>query len=275
MARVVEYLRTSELIQLGQPLAIGAPRFHGHPPFMYSLTSRHGEGPAVPGLDSRISGAADAFAMGIHTGTHMDSLSHIAVDGCLHDGTNVLADGVQDHARGIRVDGGQAIRPILAPGVLLDFPAMLGVERVPETYDITPDLIDRCVEWAGDEIAPGDVVLVRTGWDTLWDDAAQYLSPEMPGPTPEAARYLVERGVVATGSDTMAYERAPGDKPLAVHAILLVEGGVFIIECLNLAELSRRRIHRFLFSAHPLQVTGATGSPINPVAIVPRAPSSP
>ncbi len=115
----------------------------------------------------------------------------------------------------------------------------------------------------------GDVVLIRTGWDTLWDDPPAYLASQLPGPTAATARWLVERGVVATGSDTMPYERAPGEKPLEVHAILLVESGVFIFETLNMIELSERKAYRFLFTANPLRITGATGSPINPIAIVP------
>ena len=271
LAAVVEYLRGADIVQLGQPLSIGVPRFPAHPPFMYSLTSRHGEEILVhAGQPASISGASDTFAMGCHTGTHMDSLNHCAVDGCLYDGTNVLAEGMQDDARGIKMDQGEAIRPIIAPAVMLDFPAMLGVERVDNEFDVTPELIRQCCEWSGVEINSGDVVLVRTGWDTLWEDAPRYLAQQLPGPTAEAARYLVERGVVATGSDTMPYERAPGPKPLEVHAILLVEAGVFIFECLNMIELSRRKAYRFLFSAQPLRISGATGSPINPVAIVER-----
>ena len=275
LAAVADYLRGSDVVQLGQPLSIGAPRFPAHPPFMYSLTARHDEDILVhAGQAAGVSGASDAIAMGTHTGTHMDSLNHCAIDGCLHDGTNVLAEGMQDDARGIRMDQGEGMRPIVAPAVLLDFPAMLGVERVDDELDVTPDLIGRCCEWAGVEIEAGDVALIRTGWDTLWDDAPRFLSRQLPGPTAEAARYLVERGVVATGSDTMPYERAPGPKPLEVHAILLVEAGVFIFECLNMVELSRRKAYRFLFAVQPLRITGATGSPVNPVAIVEQEAAS-
>jgi kynurenine formamidase len=146
---------------------------------------------------------------------------------------------------------------------------MLGVQHVDNEYDITPERLRECAAWAGVEIGEGDVVLIRTGWDTLWDNPSAYLAPQLPGPTAATARWLVERGVVATGSDTMPYERAPGDKPLEVHAILLVESGVFIFETLNLIELSQRKGYRFLFSANPLRITGATGSPINPIAILP------
>ena len=45
------------------------------------------------------------------------------------------------------------------------------------------------------------------------------------------------RGVVATGSDTTAYEQIPpgaGHSVLPVHRVLLVDAGVYIIEHLNL-----------------------------------------
>jgi kynurenine formamidase len=262
-------LAGAELIELGQPLAIGAPRYPSHPPFMYSLTSRHDERLLVlPGQDASISGASDAFAMGVHTGTHIDSLTHCAIDGCLHDGTNVAAAGMQDDARGIQMLHTESLRAIVAPGILLDFPGLLGVERVPRDYGITAERLTACAEAQGVTIARGEVVLVRTGWDTLYGQPEEFLSMPLPGPTPDAARLLSAAGIVATGSDTMPYEQAPGATPLEVHAELLVRAGIFIMETLDLRELARRDAHRFLFAALPLRITGATGSPINPVAII-------
>jgi kynurenine formamidase len=259
----------AETIELGHPLEIGVPRYPVHPPFMYSLTCRHGERLVVlEGQDDEISGASDTFAMGTHTGTHIDSLTHCAVGGRLFDGTDALAPGVQDDARGIRTPHRGSIRPIVAPGVLLDFPALFGSAQVPADYAITPDEIERAVEAQSVTIEAGDVVLMRTGWDLLWGDAERYLALPLPGPTGDAARWLAARGIAATGSDTMPYEQAPAPVPLEVHAELLVNAGIFIMETLNLAELARRRIHRFLFVALPLRIEGGTGSPINPVAIV-------
>ncbi len=258
-----------EVIQLGQPLGLGTPRSPIHPPFMYSLTSRHGDGAPAPDRNVGISGASDAFAMGVHIGTHIDSLTHCSVDGRLFDGTDVFAPGAQDEARGIRTTTGEPMRPIVAPGVLLDFPALVGRPRVSGDYAITPEEIERAEHAQGVRIEAGDVALLRTGWDTLWEDPPRYLAPPLPGPNGNAARLLAGRGVVATGSDTMPYEQAPGETLLEVHAELLVRAGIFIMECLNLVELAARRAYRFQFIALPLRITGATGSPINPVAILP------
>ena len=257
-----------DVIQLGQPLAIGTPRAPIHPPFMYSLTARHGDGEPLRAGHAEISGASDAFAMGVHVGTHIDSLAHCSVDGRLFDGTDVLAPGAQNEARGIRTTA-EPMCPIVAPGVLLDFPALVGLPRVPGEYAITPQEIERAERAQGIRIETGDVALLRTGWDTLWDDPARYLALPLPGPNSDTARLLVARGVIATGSDTMPYEQAPGETPLEVHAELLARAGIFIMECLNLVELADRKAYRFQFVALPLRITGATGSPINPVAILP------
>ena len=211
---------------------------------------------------------ADSIAMGTHTGTHMDSLVHVAYDGHLFDGTDVSAPGVQDLGLGIHMEHAEAIRPIIAPGVLFDFPALLGVEVVPGEYEITPEAVEQSAAKQGAEIKPGSVVLFRTGWDTYWDEPSKFLGPKIPGPTADTARLLVSLGVVATGADTMPYEQIPAPIPLEVHVELLTKAGVFIFECLDLRELARRRAYEFLFAVSPLRIVGATGSPVNPVAIV-------
>lgn len=262
-------VRDATVVPLGQRLSPAMP-IAPHAPFRYHLDMRHGGGPPLPGQDPRVSGAVDSVAFGLHSGTHMDNLSHVGVDGCLHDGTELEGPGVQSDELGIRMSEGAGMRPILAPGVLLDFCAFLGHDVVPGDHVITPEEMIACAEREGVSIDAGDVVLLRTGWDTLWSDPPRFLTPPFPGPALPAARFLSERGVVATGSDTMTYEGAPGET-LAVHAELLVHAGVYIMECLDLTELARLRAYRFLFVALPLNLPTATGSPIGPVAVLPAS----
>ena len=54
---------------------------------------------------------------------------------------------------------------------------------------------------------------------------------------------------------------------LAVHKVLLVQRGIYMLEFLNLAELAADECYTGLLSVAPLKVTGATGSPINPVFV--------
>jgi kynurenine formamidase len=269
LAQLLSSAGDCDVVQLGHELRVGMPRFESHPPFMYSLTAQHG-GSAMPGQFAGSSGASDAFAMGVHTGTHMDSLSHIAFHECLCDGTNVMAAGVQSAAAGVRMQSGDAIRPVVRPGVLLDFPRHLGVTLLPREMAITPRDVADCARAQGTPIRRGDVVLFRTGWDTLYDDHRAYTRMPMPGPDADTARYLAETGVVAAGSDTLAFEQAPGPRPLEVHVELISKAGIFILESMDLRELSRRQANSFLFVVLPLRMSGATGSPVNPIALVAR-----
>ena len=96
----------------------------------------------------------------------------------------------------------------------------------------------------------------------------------MPGVGEAGATWLADRGVHAVGADTIAFERlAPGagHALLPAHRVLLVEHGIYIIETLDLEELAARRGPRVHCScSSPLNLVGATGSPVRPLAVVGR-----
>jgi kynurenine formamidase len=62
-----------------------------------------------------------------------------------------------------------------------------------------------------------------------------------------------------------------------VHRLLLIEHGIYIIEHLNLEAAAGERLTEFLFVLAPLRITGGTGSPVRPLAVVgaPQAPPGP
>ncbi|MGW9345949.1 cyclase family protein [Streptomyces albidoflavus] len=225
----------------------------------------------IPGQFTGVSSATDTIFMSTHSGTHMDSLGHIAYEGRLFDGTPVDAPGVQEIERGVQLQTRENFSPIFSRGILLDFPTLLGVDRVPQDYVITPDELDRCLTAQNQQIRPGDTVLFRTGWDTIAHDNDEYTRMPIPGPDADTARILVQARIAATGSDTMPYENAPGERPLEVHVELIPKAGIFIFEMMDLRELAATGIREFLFVAAPLRIRGATGSPINPLAILPTA----
>ena len=130
--------------------------------------------------------------------------------------------------------------------------------------------------WAGPRSrpapGPGPIVLVRPGWMQYWADPDRYigLSTGLPGVTLDGARWLSDRGILATGSDTMNYEHKPDSKiiNLPVHVHNLVEQGIPIIESLDLESLAGSGATEFFFIAVPLRIRGGTGSPIRPLALV-------
>ena len=83
--------------------------------------------------------------------------------------------------------------------------------------------------------------------------------------------WLAGLGVWAAGADTVAFERlAPGEGHalLPAHRVLLVESGIYIVEALNLEELAIAARYEFTLMLAPLNLVGATGSPVRPLAVV-------
>ena len=92
----------------------------------------------------------------------------------------------------------------------------------------------------------------------------------MPGVAEAGARWLAERGPRAVGADTIAFERlAPGGghSLLPAHNVLLVEHGIYIVEAMDLERLSGAGWATFTFVLIPLNLYGATGSPVRPLAM--------
>lgn len=241
---------------LAQSYFAGMPHFPTHPPFLFGLTKKHGEF-QMPGGGSS---AADAMALGGHVGTHIDALNHFSCAGMFYG--DVPVDDVQSYS-GIRHCSVDTIEPIVRRGVLLDVAGTVGVSALDADFAITPEHLQaaqRC------DIGAGDVVLIRTGWGQFFEDAARYVNKtHCPGPGIEGAKWLSERGVFATGSDTIAFEHLP-DPAMPVHVHLLVRSGIHIIEVLNLEELARDGVYEFRFIAAPLKIRGGTGAPVRPLA---------
>jgi len=123
-------------------------------------------------------------------------------------------------------------------------------------------------------VRPWDVLLIRTGYLKFWPDEAALAEHRTAGPDLSAAEWMLERGVIATGTDTETYEVQPAPdrgtpaNPQPVHTRLLIENGIYLMESLYLEELAAEKVYEFLFVALPLKIRGATGSMVDPLAVV-------
>jgi kynurenine formamidase len=253
-------MNIGKVYDLAQPLYAGVPHFPTHPPFLRTLTKRHGELVLPNGASS----AAEAITMGGHVGTHIDALSHFSCDGKLYGGV----EPVQSYGDGVTTHGVDTVEPIFRKAVLFDIAGLEGVDALPLDFVVTPEHLQAC----GVVPEAGGVALIRTGWGKFWSDAARFITGgagsavKGPGPKREAAEWLSRHGIYAAGSDTVAFEHSPSQ--MEVHVHLLVEKGIHIIECLNLESVAEAGVKEFLFVALPLKIRGGTGSPIRPVGVV-------
>jgi kynurenine formamidase len=208
----------------------------------------------------------DVISMPVHAGTHIDALCHVGDADLLYNGFPL--SGVR--SMGAQKLGMEKLRSLVGRGVLLDLCALRGVAVLPKGALITPEDLEACERRQGVKVTPGTIVLIHTGWLGALPQlgAAEYMSGE-PGIGMAAARWLAERDVPAVGADNFAVEVIPTESggPAPVHRMLIRGCGMYLMEMLVLAELAAAGVHEFFFVAAPLPVTGATGSPINPLAI--------
>jgi kynurenine formamidase len=258
VTEIFDVMARARVFDLGQPYFVGMPHYPTHPPFLFGLTHEHT-------VTDGVSSASDALAMSGHTGTHLDALCHFSRDGRLHGGAAI--GDAQSFAGGIAELSVATVGPIVRRGVLLDLARLEGVEMLEPDFAVTPERMEAAVRAEGVKVEAGDVVLLRTGRDARWEDPPRYFEGgRAPGPDEAGARWLSERKVFAAGSDTMSFERVPSPG-MPVHAHLLVDSGIHILECLNLRELAHDRVYTFLFVGAPLKIRGGTGGPIRPLAL--------
>ncbi|WP_411079880.1 cyclase family protein [Streptomyces sp. cmx-18-6] len=215
----------------------------------------------------------DAVTMGLQAATHWDALTHVSHSGRIYNGRP--ADTITAHA-GAQFSSIAAVGHLVSRGVLLDVARARGVDRLSGTHAVTPEDLDAAEEFGGVRVRAGDIVLVRTGQVRVLHagdrHAYGYPSPGLSVRTPE---WFHARDVAAVANDTLTFEIFPpeiDDLWMPVHALHLVEMGMlqgqnWDLEALSTACAEEER-YAFLLTAAPEPFTGATGSPVAPVAVL-------
>ncbi|WP_374113593.1 cyclase family protein [Microbacterium sp. zg.B48] len=226
-----------------------------------------------------IGGADDVIMMPLQCSTQWDGLGHIFDRGLAYNGRPAgavvttqgdLVTGIE-HAAGV----------ILSRGVLLDMGRHLRPDtgELEDGYAITVDDLTACIEAQGSssQVARGDILLVRTGQlaRARRDGWGEYAGGPAPGLSLTTAGWLHRSEIAAIATDTWGFEVRPNEfdesfQPL--HQIVIPNMGLTVGEMWDLEEIGRlcaaRGRYEFLLSAPPLPITGAVGSPINPIALL-------
>ncbi|EHB59224.1 cyclase family protein [Mycolicibacterium rhodesiae JS60] len=221
--------------------------------------------------DSSHGVADDYLFMACQGTTHVDALGHLWYDESLYNG--FAATTVRSY--GATRLGIENLGHLVTRGVFLDIAGHLGVTHLADTHTISPEELISCADAAGVTVRTGDVVLIRTGWRTVFDSDPHRYASTAPGIGIEAARWLAEQQVAAVGSDNLAVEVQTahdrfegGSVAPECHKLLIRDCGTYLIELLNLEDLASHKTAEFLFVAAPLKILGGSGSPLNPLAIL-------
>jgi kynurenine formamidase len=270
-------IRQGRMFRLARARFPKMPLFPGHPTFEV-VTYRTPHGSRV--MDEHHWGLPNDACLGYmselvigttHTGAHIDAHAHMTVgeDDHWHGGSAQRDLGDFGPLKGDATD----IPPLWRRGVLYDVPGHRGIEALPAGEPVGADELLAIERSSGVAAGAGDVALVRTGYLAGWPDPDRLAASRGAGPDITAAKLLLGRGVIATGSDTETYEVQPAPdrgvpaNPQPVHTLLLIEHGVYLLESLDLEGLAAAGVNEFLFVALPLAIRGATGSMVDPVAI--------
>lgn len=218
--------------------------------------------------------ADDMVSMPLQCGTQWDALGHVFYGDKMWNGYDAtLVDSTGAKKNGIE----KTRAKMVGRGVLLDMARFKGGDYLADGYGISSADLDACATAQGVEIRRGDFVIVRTGMmqqRLVAGEWGGYSAGDAPGLRFETAEWIHKREIAAICTDTWGCEVRPNEVPDVTqpwHWVVIPMLGITMGEIFNLQELSEDcaadGVYEFFFCAPSLPITGAVGSPINPIVV--------
>ncbi len=192
-----------------------------------------------------------------HGGTHLDAPLHFAA--------------------GAAPVGDVPVAQLIGAAVVIDVTRQAGADA---SYRVTADDV-LAHERAHGRIAPGTIVLVRTGWSRHWPDRKAYFGDDTPGDASklrfpgysvDAVRLLVtERRVGVLGIDTASLDYG-ASTDFAAHRVGAAHGVPNLENLTNLQELPPTGA---TIIALPMKIARGSGGPVRVIALVPTQVTEP
>ncbi len=220
--------------------------------------------------------ADDRIDMFLQGSTQYDALGHLWYDGKIWNGYDAATTiGSLKKASVLPL----AERGIVGRGILIDVARHRGKRWLDRAEPFTHlDLLD-AARAQGCEIEKRDILLVRTGWmGRFYEVSASEFYEDWNEPGLAYSRELVEwfqaMEIPNLVTDTVANEQSFDPETgieMRLHCALMRNLGIAMTEVCWLDDLAeacaRDGRWTFLYTAAPLKVVGASGSPVNPVVI--------
>ena len=214
----------------------------------------------------------DAVTINCHgvTITHLDAIGHMYFEDQMYNGRSA-SEQIGPAGLGF-ADVFPLSAGIFTRGVLLDITAVRGVDWLEAGDGVTAADLDQAEAVSGTEVRSGDVIFVHTGTERR--EAAIGLSPPVrrAGLTPDCLPWIFEREVAVYSGDCTEQIPSGYDRvPYPLHQIGFVAFGLVLLDNPALTglvaachELGRSE---FAVTCAALPLPGATGSPVNPLAL--------
>jgi kynurenine formamidase len=227
--------RSQKVVDLSQEIFEGMPIWPGHqrPFVMVNQTPDV----FIERWDTKVGFEAHNWLMSEHTGTHTDAILEYDPDGPSID------------EMPLEYWFGEAI--------------CLDVSHVRHPDYFTVRVLEEALEASGQQITPGDIVLLHTGHGARTFPTKEYVT-KYSGLDREAAVWLAERGVVNIGVDALSIDHTD-DEDFSGH---MVCAEYQIVNTEHLTNLDQLVGKRFLFYGLPLKFRRGTGSPIRAIAVL-------
>jgi kynurenine formamidase len=283
---LIHQVRRARVIDLSHTWDEHSPLLALNPPYALSLPSTHADTRGTFGDNGQLSFTSDVMLWsGQHGAPSIDAIGHIGHDGLLYGGVDAAAS--TSDLRGLGRSGVGAglamdhfpLDLLANRGVLLDVARFIqgNSTPLPAGFEITAQHLRQTAAAQRVVLRPGDTVFIRTGWGQHFRNNPEFYKGEAsPGPGLDAARFLVEKGARMVGADTLTFEKRPAIayvpqlQLFPVHLLLLPDNGIYVIENVQLEDLSEARAYEFVAVVPPLKVLGATGSALRAFALVAR-----
>lgn len=207
--------------------------------------------------------ADDVLVLPTHGTTHIDALCHVWQEGRMYNDFQAT----EVTSKGARKCGIDKLEPIVTRAIFLD---MAPLAQGDPGFSVRRQHLIDAVRSAGVRPEPGDALLVRTGWLSLWRQGKADLQ-QTAGLHHDCADWIIEQGFSLVAADNIAVEVLPSQHPttaMPLHIRLLRDSGVYLAELLDLDALADAGRCEFMLTVAPLRVKGGSGSPINPVAVL-------
>lgn len=260
--RAAKLIRTGEVFELGAVLSPDPKESYINAGRVYNIYTK----PSEPQPNTRTENEELVVSELGQIGTQFDAFSHQMYGDSFYNCFKLADIGTRT---GFKKLGVENVGTLMTRGVLIDVAALKGTDMLPDTYVVTPEDLQQALAREKLTLQPGDAVVINTGWGKLMGKDNVHYGKTSPGIGVAAGEWLVKQDPMLIASDTCCVEVRPSEPGLSlpVHAIMLIQYGIHLVENLKLEKLAAARAYEFAFIVQPLKMKGATGSTVAPVAI--------